>query len=258
MGAILSAATLRQLSPPPFRRLVIEWSERAKNPAAGVKHKGPKVSPRTRQHIPLEDLNKLFGSPVFTAGARPGGGKGEAAFWLPLLGLFTGARLGELVQIRVADVQVADDIDYLNLTDEGKEQNIKTEGSRHRVPIHPELVRLGFLDYVKVRRAAKDERLFPLLKEGWSGSWTDNWSQWWRTYRHSVGVTERWRDFHALRHTFKRQCRECGIPKEIHDAITGHESGDVGDAYGGQHPLKPLADAMRTLRYPGLDLAGVK
>ena len=32
-----------------------------------------------------------------------------------------------------------------------------------------------------------------------------------------------------------------------------------GRTYGGQsYPLKPLADAMKTSRYPGLDLAGVK
>ena len=61
-----------------------------------------------------------------------------------------------------------------------------------------------------------------------------------------------------LRHTFKRQCRECGIPKDIHDAITGHPSADVADRYGGEYPLKPLSDAMRTLRYPGLDLSDVK
>jgi integrase len=100
------------------------------------------------------------------------GGKGEA--WLPLLGLFTGARLGELCHPLVSDVQCAEGIDYINLTDEGDEQAIKTVGSRRRVPIHPELVRLGFLDYVKGRKAAKDERLFPLLKQGWNGSWTDN------------------------------------------------------------------------------------
>jgi hypothetical protein len=58
--------------------------------------------------------------------------------------------------------------------------------------------------------------------------------------------------------TFKRQCRECGIPKDIHDAITGHPSADVAGHYGGQYPIKPLADAIKTLRYPGLDLSGVK
>ena len=44
----------------------------------------------------LADLRVIFSTPVFTQGERPKGGKGEAAYWLPLLALFTGARLGEL------------------------------------------------------------------------------------------------------------------------------------------------------------------
>lgn len=59
---------------------------------------------------------------------------------------------------------------------------------------------------------------------------------------------------YRFRHIFKRQARECGIPKEINDAITGHESGDVGDRYGGEYPLRPLAEAMGRLTFPGLDL----
>lgn len=43
-----------------------------------------------REPFTIADLKLLFASPVFTQGERPDGGKGEAAYWLPLLGLFTG------------------------------------------------------------------------------------------------------------------------------------------------------------------------
>jgi integrase len=76
--------------------------------------------------------------------------------------------------------------------------------------------------------------------------------------REQAGITDPRKVFHSFRHTFKRQCRECGIPKDIHGAITGHPSGDVADRYGGAYPLRPLADAMRRLRYDGLDLSGVQ
>ena len=55
----------------------------------------------TREPWQFEELRLLFTSPVFTKGARPTAGRGEAAFWLPLLGLFTGARLGELAPLTV-------------------------------------------------------------------------------------------------------------------------------------------------------------
>src|SRR5262249_39282094 len=50
------------------------------------------------------ELRVLFSSPVFAEGVRPKAGGGEAAFWLPLLGIFTGARLGELAPLTSADV----------------------------------------------------------------------------------------------------------------------------------------------------------
>ena len=40
--------------------------------------------------------------------SRGSTGPGGAEFWLPLLGLFTGARLGELCQLDVADVAERD------------------------------------------------------------------------------------------------------------------------------------------------------
>jgi hypothetical protein len=49
--------------------------------------------------------------------------------------------------------------------------------------------------------------------------------------------------------------REVEIPKEINDALTGHESGDVGDKYGGDlYPLRPLVNAIARYKVPGLVL----
>jgi hypothetical protein len=47
----------------------------------------------TREPWDIAELRTLFASPVYTREHRPKGGSGEAAFWLPLLGIFTGAPL---------------------------------------------------------------------------------------------------------------------------------------------------------------------
>lgn len=61
--------------------------------------------------------------------------------------------------------------------------------------------------------------------------------------------------FHSLRHTFKHFARECGFAKAVNDAITGHESGDVGDDYGGlDYPLRPLVESMSLYRVPGFQV----
>jgi Phage integrase, N-terminal SAM-like domain len=93
-----------------------DLSER--NPAATVRIQAARS--RAREHIPLEDLQRLFSSDVFTKGARPRGGRGEAAFWLPLLALFSGAGLEELGQVMVQDTKrTAEGIDYFEVTDRG-------------------------------------------------------------------------------------------------------------------------------------------
>lgn len=68
---------------------------------------------------------------------------------MPLLGLFTGARLGELCQLRTVDVQMVGGLPALVLTDDGEDQSIKSEAGHRTVPIHSELLRLGFLEYVE-------------------------------------------------------------------------------------------------------------
>jgi integrase len=62
-----------------------------------------------------DELQAVFNSPVFTKGERPKGGKGEAAFWLPLLGLFTGARRGELASLRPTDIAHDPAIDAVSI-----------------------------------------------------------------------------------------------------------------------------------------------
>lgn len=89
---------------------------------------------------------------------------GAALYWVPLFQLLMGARPGELVQAQVGDVVTEDGTTLLSITDEGEEHDedeeiplhakrVKTEAARRKVPIHPELLRLGFLDYLRDRRA---------------------------------------------------------------------------------------------------------
>jgi integrase len=61
-----------------------------------------------RDAFTIPELKTLFASPVFTKRERPKPGRGEAAFWLPLLAFYTGARRGELASLAVKDVRKVD------------------------------------------------------------------------------------------------------------------------------------------------------
>jgi len=198
-------------------------------------------------------LQDFFGLPLFTAYALPKviDAGGAAAYWVPLLGLFTGARVGELCQLRVEDVADDGAGPVLRITEEADGATLKTTASRREVPIHDELVRLGFLEYVQGLRGAGQVPLWPGMRfrKGKPGA---NFSEWFRTARERVpgGVP----DFHSLRHTVRTALTEARVLDSIKDRITGHEvRGSTGTRVY-EHPKAEIRRAVQAIHYPGLEL----
>ena len=77
------------------------WS----NPAIRKKIHNPAKEDGNRLPYDADDLKAIFSSPIFRDGARPQGGAGEAAKWLPLIALFTDARLEEIGQALTNDMK---------------------------------------------------------------------------------------------------------------------------------------------------------
>lgn len=211
----------------------------------------------------VDELNVLFSSPVFSLGERPRGGRGEAAFWLPILALYTGARLGELAPLTASNIRLDEGtgIPFIEITeDEERGASLKTRSSRRIVPIHPQLKALGFLELVASRREEGDRtQLFPLLEPGPHGGFGEAWSKWFHRYIRSIGIENKDRVFHSFRHTFKDALRGAGVSEDVHDALTGHSGGGVGRRYGAKDMqrrfgLRALSDAVSKAEYPGLSL----
>ncbi|HWK38443.1 MAG TPA: site-specific integrase [Hyphomicrobium sp.] len=212
----------------------------------------------------IDELNLLFGSRVYCEADRPQAGCGEAAYWLPLLALFTGARQGELAPLTADNVQKDErsGIDYFEIKeDRERGARLKTKSSRRIVPVHPELVRLGFLELVANRRKADPKApLFPLLKKGARDGFADNWSKWFGRYLTEIGISDAGPVFHSFRHNFKDALRAKGESEDINDALTGHKGGGVGRRYGAKdmasrYGMERLAEAVAKAEYPGLSLA---
>lgn len=241
-------------------RTLLQWAEnngyREDNPARNVKVSSPKVVEKKVLPYSIEDLNTIFRFPIYTRNERPVAGGGEAAKWLPLLGLFVGARLNELGQLYTSDIKEEDGIYYIDINSDD-DKTLKTSSSRRQVPIHRELITLGFLDYVQERIKAKDIRLFPQVKSN-GIQVSAAWSKWWGRYARKNGITDTRKVFHSFRHTAKDGFRNSGISEDIADRLQGHTNGSVSRNYGQGHGIKALAEAMNKLEYPGLDLSHLK
>ena len=234
------------------------------NPATGVRVLDKDKDRRKRKEFDLPALHAIFRSPVYAAGDRPRGGRGEAAYWLPLISLYTGARLEEIAQLRATDVREEQYIDgddaertawvICIMQEEGL--STKNANSERRVPVHPDLERLGLIRLVNDAVIANDDRLFPALRPNVYGKFGAKWGEWWSIYRREVcGVSDRRMVFHSFRHTFKYYARHVGMIEGVQRRIMGHSSGDTADDYGPSgYSLHQLVEGIRRYRIPGLIL----
>jgi len=216
------------------------------NPVSGMLFPDPVKNKDKRDPFLAADLGKIFTAPIY-AGMKsehywkePGSVvKRNERFWIPLIALFTGMRLGEIVSLNYDDFQAEDGIDFLVI------QEAKTEAGIRRVPIHPELEEVGLLDFVK--GIQKGEPLFSGIS---SGSYSKHFGR----LLDSVGITDRKLVFHSFRHTFTDALRAAKVSDPIAKALIGHSDGTVTGQYGSGYPVDVLLEELNRVNYPGLDL----
>ena len=187
-----------------------------------------------------QDLKKLFETEEYRKGLF---WKEPHKHWTPILALYTGARLGEICQLMLEDITYDHETKSWAIDFNPKHGTLKNKYSERAVPVHKELERLGFIDYVKELQNKKEKQVFPKLKEDTSGHWGREISRWFngysqgkdkpRTegYKEKCGIVKSEnedKNFHSFRHTvinhFK-QTRESYLDREIVHEMTGHALG---------------------------------
>lgn len=160
--------------------------------------------------------------------------------WVPWLCAYTGARIGEIVQLRKQDIKKGSD-GVWTFTLSPEAFTIKTKEVRV-VPIHAHLIEMGFLDFAK---SVKSDYLFLKLKredEAFRTVWNTRKTlvqRFARKYIPDPNVAPN----HGWRHTFKSIGFEAGIQEKVLDAICGHAPSTVGRSYGSVS-LKTKVDAI--------------
>ncbi|WP_144233622.1 site-specific integrase [Oceanidesulfovibrio marinus] len=188
-----------------------------------------------------DDLSKLFDPEAYGEDT----GKTPSKFWLPILALYTGARLEELAQLHLTDIHTVDDVLVIDINDEDGKR-LKTAAAVRRVPVHPFLRKLGFTKYASDLTKQGEERLFPDLPlvEN-TGKYSAAVSQWFTRYRREQGVDVdadgNSKVFHSFRHTFITRCKHLGLNRQMLKEIVGHEQGETDDVTAGYEGAYPPA-----------------
>lgn len=187
-----------------------------------------------------DQLKAIFASPLFNKCAgdklEHEVGKVEVRdwrYWIPLIAIYSGARLGEISQLLVKDVRQLHDVWIFHISEEGSaSKSVKTGGSERVVPVHSKLIEMGFLKFHARMNALGRPELFPEIKPDKRGQFGRP-STFFNDYFRDIGVkVDKTRNFHSLRHNVTDAFRSAGYMDEQFNMLLGHTKATTTGKYG--------------------------
>lgn len=240
----------------------------ATNPAQKLTITQPKMKKgqRGRRPFTAEELKVLFSAPQFT-GCLSRHRRNEVGdvvvkddeYWLPILGLYTGARLSELIQLHLSDCFLDGEYPSVSINEDGPEKpgdpdfkHVKSEAGIRSIPLHPDLFELGFREFFErqSKLAGKRKRLFSRISYGADGHPSTPYSKKFGRLLSKVGLDDPQLVFHSFRHTMMDAFRNSGTSKFVVDRIIGHQDQSAAAQYGIGVSKQVAWEAMADLKLP--------
>ncbi|MDG4856396.1 tyrosine-type recombinase/integrase [Mesorhizobium sp. WSM4982] len=229
-------------------KAVFEWARSnlkvPTNPARDVKvTKTKAVKLRDKDFTEAEAIAVLQHADKVTAtDARSAPHNVLAKYWVPWLCAYTGARVGEMVQLRPKDLREDEKLGCWVLTIHPEAGTVKDKEVRE-VVLHSHLVERGFPEMVEACTARylflPDTNNFRRTMKTVTGMLAD--------FAREIVKDPNVAPNHGWRHSFKTRGRDAGISDSVLDAICGHTPQTQGGRYG-RVPLSTQAKAMEV--YP--------
>jgi len=150
--------------------------------------------------------------------------------WGAVLGLYTGARVGEVAQLALRDFETVGGIPCLRVQAELDGQRVKSDAGQRLIPLHSDLIELGLMERVERLRGLGEEWLFPGIKLDGAAGVGNALSKGFSYYLKTLGVKARRMNgrigFHSLRKNVTQALQSGGVPEERRRAYMGHEPGE--------------------------------
>lgn len=186
----------------------------------------------------------------------------NSMYWTPLIALYSGARLNEILQLYTKDIYQVDKVWVFELIDDEDDKRIKTKTSKRIVPIHPKLIEMGFIEYLEKVKKKKEKRVFYDAEIADDGTYSNKFSKNFTYFLERFDLKTKTTSFHSFRHNVIDAFRFCEeVDEETSNAITGHKAEGTRSIYGSgkrttenlKKHVPKLAKAMKHLQYPFLD-----
>lgn len=204
-----------------------------------------------------DDLNNLFLDPIYTDGKVTR----NFYFWLPLIALYSGARIQEICQLELDDIYEKEGVLILDINDNSPNKRLKNTSSNRLIPIHEHLITLGLTRYCHSLKKHKNRTLFPELNKNASRDGQSSLaSKWFARYKKKHGFpTDGVKAFHSFRHTFIDELKRLDTPEHISAALAGHSHESITyGVYGSNDSIQSLNNAVQKITFEGFDTSGIR
>lgn len=211
-----------------------------------------------------DELKRLYEGAEFAAFAADP--EQAHCYWLPLVGLYTGARVNEVCQLNPqCDIREEAGIWFFDFTEDSEaddriNKSVKNKSSHRRVPVHSQLLALGFLSYVEKVKAQGHSLLFPKWHPK-AGKASGKAREWFSDWLREIGLRDETpgkciTGFHCFRHTLMTKAANTpGLSWPIEN-ITGHSTGGHSkDAEGYKGGELELPNKVRILEMITFDVS---
>lgn len=242
------------------------------NPATGLLLEEKDSKKDKRNPFDTAQLQAIFSAPLYKGCVDDENGYNKvgknyprrARFWVPLISLYTGMRLNEICQLEIADVVEHDNVNVIFIREESEDGNsekqVKTPAGIRYIPVHPELKKMGLMEYVVDMKKAGHKRLFPDLKKSPLGYFSVDFSKWFGRFLINVGVKKKKTSFHSFRHNFRDAMSKALVPHDYILLLGGWSGESVDSRYGGGNSsigitANDVYNQLIRIEYKDLDLS---
>ncbi|WP_146447157.1 site-specific integrase [Vibrio cyclitrophicus] len=222
--------------------------ELSKNPFAdlstSIKNNDTRDDKDRKKPFSLTDLKAIFSHDVFTlgnCGFKPRSKQRlNYQYWVPLICLLTSMRPNECCQLRNADIQTINGVLCFSLSNEHDAQSLKNKTAKRIIPIHKQLISLGFAQYLESIK--EQEWVFPELTYTERAKFYGKVDSWFRrNFTEKMALTKHAKSFYSFRHAFIDFYAKNGGIQPIHRQLVGHLNGDItNDVYGSKFSVVEL------------------
>ena len=223
------------------------------NPAKGLFIVGASNKAESYEIFKAEELQKIFEPTLYCKQMDL-----PDFYWGPLIALFTGARIEEVASLDIEQICEVKGIWIIDIL------KGKTDNAQRRVPVHDQLVALGFVDYMWSVRNAGYKKLFPHIQPGING-YRKNLSRMFGTYLDlpQVNIVDPLKVFHSFRHTVVTALTNAGVNDGLKRALVGHDIDTRTSSHDDYIHTKALTlpnlqTAINTLHYEGINFEKMK